>query len=119
MSAELAPVPPEDKPAVFDLDACIAERPSVAPFSFIFAGEEYVLPSRPDVRAAAALEAGNLRDGMRFLLGAEQWERLQAVDAVFDDEAFVMIQLKYAEYLGDDLPESLASALSSANMEKR
>lgn len=98
---------------IFDLDALIAEREEKAPFVFRFGGEAYSLPPRPDLRAAAAFSDERINDGFRILLGAAQWERLQAAEQVFDDKAFESMYLAYQAHIGADLGESSASAKSS------
>jgi len=117
VSAELVPAP--DVEDIFDLDAVIAEREKKPPFVFRFGGESYSLPTRPDVRAAAALGAGRLDDGLRMMLGQAQWERLQEAEAVFDDQALLSIMEAYQKHTGDDLGESKASTRSSRNTAKK
>lgn len=98
--------------SVYDLDAVIAESAPREPFRFKFGGEEYVLPASPDLRAFAALSAERLDDGFRLMLGPDQWARLQACDAVFDQTAFEHLIVAYQEHVGADLGESGASATS-------
>lgn len=118
MSAELAPVADEPEFS-YDLDAVLAEREEKSPFTFPFDGAKYVLPPRPDIRAAAALSAGRLDDGLRLLLGTEQWDRMQASTKVFDDEALVGLLDAYMAHTGEDLGKSKASTRSSRNTAKR
>lgn len=94
----------------YDLDAVIAEREPRSPFTFRFGGEVYSLPAWPDLRAAAALDTGRIYDGLRLLLGAEQWARLQAAEAVFDEDAFVDMYRAYQRHIGAALGESGASS---------
>lgn len=109
-----------DEPAVFDLDAVIAEREPRAPFEFTFGGEAFVLPPAMDLRVIAALSSGRFDDGLRMLLGPEQWEKIQQVDAVFDSAAFEALFKAFGDHLGADLMgESQASTRSSSRTAKR
>lgn len=87
--------------APFDLDAAMAEgsdegRP---PFEFAFGGESFSLPLDPDLRAIALLDNEDFYNGLRLLLGAEQWDRLLALDAVFGAEAFKALILAWQSYV--------------------
>lgn len=104
---------------IYDLDRVIAERDEKAPFTFRFGGEVYSLPPRPDMRAAAALSGGRLDAGFEMLLGKSQWERLQAAEAVFDDETLLAMMTAYQAHIGEDLGESKASQKSSRNTAKK
>lgn len=104
-----SPMTNDSTPVVYDLDAVIAEREPARPFTFKFGGDVYTLPPRPDMRAAAALAAGRLDEGFAMLLGADQYERLQAAEAVFDDEALLSMMNAYQAHVGLDLGESAAS----------
>lgn len=109
-----------DEPAVFDLDAVIAERETRAPFEFRFGGVQFTLPPELDVRVIAALSAGRFDDGLRMLLGSAQWEALQAVEEVFDADALNALFDAYGKHLGEDLlGESPASTRSSRHTAKR
>jgi hypothetical protein len=103
----------------FDLDKVLAERKKTPPFQFTFDGERYVLPGRPDVRAAAAMSAGRLDDGFRLLLGPDQWDKLQASPKVFDDDALITLMEAYQAHSGEDLGEFRASTNSSSTTVKR
>jgi hypothetical protein len=98
----------------FDLDAFIAESEG-EPFTFVFGGDTYEMAPRMDIRAIAAMSAGRLDDALSMLLGAEQWERLQKVDAVFDSAAMSALFGKYAEHSGLDVPNSSGSTGSSSS----
>lgn len=102
---------------VYDLDALDREADGVA-FVFRFDGEDYTLPPHLDIRAAAALEGGRLDDGLRILLGREQWQRLQDAEAVFDDRHLVNLLERYAGHIGVSLGESGASLVSLRNTGK-
>jgi hypothetical protein len=106
--------PPE--PVDFDLDSLFAEEettPTKAPWSFRFGGERYTLPPHMDVRAMAAVGAGRLDDGLRMLLGPDQWDQLQASPKVFDTPRLKAIIERYALYAeGVSLGESSASTAS-------
>lgn len=93
---------------VFDLDA-VGREAEGEPFVFRFSGTEYTLPSRLDMRAAAAFSAGRLDDGLRTLLGPEQWGQLQAAEGLFDDVALSALLNAYAAHIGITIPESQAS----------
>lgn len=97
----------------FDLDAFIAAEGEEEPFRFRFAGESYVLPPRLDVRALGALAAGKIFDGLRLMLGDEQWDRLQAAQATFDDRALKALFERYAAHTGTTMGEPSASTSSS------
>lgn len=103
--------PPE--PVDFDLDALFADEeaaPTKAPWSFRFGGQRYMLPPYMDVRAMAAIQAGRLDDGLRMLLGVDQWDQLQASPKTFDTPRLKAIVEQYAVYAeGVPLGESSAS----------
>jgi hypothetical protein len=106
---------------VYDLDA-LEHEAEEEPFFFRFGGEEYVLPPHLDIRAAAALGGGRIDDGLRILLGAEQWTRLQQADAVFDDRHLVALLEEYSSHIGvtlGELPASPSSLPSTAGPSKR
>ena len=96
---------------VFDFDALAAEETG-EPFRFRFGGEDYELPSRIDVRAVAAMAAGRMDDSLRMLLGADQWTRLQASPAVFNDHTFEALLDRYLAHEGTTMGESSASTSS-------
>ncbi len=96
----------------FDLDKVAAEADGGEPFEFTFGGDLYQLPPRIDVRALGLLQAGRVLDALHALLGAEQTERLMAVDAVFDDRRFAALMEAYAEHQNTTVGESSASTNS-------
>lgn len=102
----------------FDLDAVIREAEG-DPFVFTFAGDDYELPSQPDIRAIAAMSAGRLDQALSSLLGAEQWEQLQAADAVFDTNALQALMEAYAAHGGTSLGNSQAPTSSSKSTAAR
>ena len=95
--------------ADYDLDAALAEKEPRPPFTFRFGGEEFSLSADPDVRALAAFSAGRLDDALRSLLGATQWDRMQAVEAVLDVDALRNLLEAYGSHAGVNLGESAAS----------
>jgi hypothetical protein len=97
----------------FDLDALAAEADVVAPFEFTFGGESYELPGSFDMRAAAALSAGKVYEGLELLLGQSQWARMQTADQVLTDTMLGALLDRYAEHTGVSLGESSASTSSS------
>lgn len=88
----------------FDLDA-IANESEGKPFPFTFGGEDYTLPADVDLIAAAALEGGKLYDGLRRLLGEDQWERINAATAVLDTDRLKALMEAYAAHVGLSLGE--------------
>lgn len=84
---------------MFDLDALIFEEEE-RPFAFRFGGEHYELPAHMDVRAVAAMSAGRLDAALRMMLGAEQWERMQASPATLDDRHLSKLFEAYAAHAG-------------------
>lgn len=92
----------------FDLDAAVREAGG-EPFAFDFGGEHYELPPQVDLRAAAAFSDARLEDGLRLLLGAEQWQRLQASPAVFSVSALKALLDAYGAHMGQTVGESQAS----------
>lgn len=89
---------------VFDLDA-LAHDTKAEPYRFRFDGLEYELPARPDMRFFAALEREHLNEAFRFLMGTEQWDRVMAAEAVFDDAMLGALLKDYLGFVGVDLPE--------------
>jgi len=104
---------------VFSLSKVLAEREEKPPFVFEFDGENYSLPSRIDLRAIAAFQSGRIDQGFQILLGAAQWDRLQAADGVFGDDEFGALFEGYQEHIGEDLGESAASTSSSRKPAKQ
>lgn len=97
------------EPQICDLDALEADEAGT-PFTFRFGGEEYTLAPRIDLRAVAALEGNRYDAALRMLLGPEQWERMQASPAAFDQTKFEALFDAYAKHQGvDSLGESSAS----------
>lgn len=96
----------------YNIDEVIAEREEKEPFEFVFDGETYTLPTRPDIRADAALMSGQLDDGFRLLLGAESWEKIKASPKVLDDDAFLGMYRAYQAHTGDPAGEDEASPTS-------
>ena len=99
----------------FDLDALAAEAEGVSPFEFTFGGESYQLPGQFDMRAAAALSAGKVYEGLELLLGGDQWARMQTAEQVLTDAMLGALLDRYAEHTGVSLGESSASTSSSAS----
>lgn len=103
-------------PDEFNLDALLADRQLDRPrFQFRFGGEAYSLPPSVDLRAAAAMQAGDLQAGLSLLLGKEQWGRLCAAEATFDTDALTGLMDAYLAYTGSTAGESSASTGSSVS----
>jgi len=94
----------------FNLDAALGD-----PFRFTFCGEEYSLP--PDITWAAGdlLSDGKIQEGIRELLGEDQWARLQEAPQPFGTRSFTAVLTAYNAHLGLDSGESEASSPSSAD----
>jgi hypothetical protein len=88
-------------------------------WQFEFDGERYTLPPDFDARAIAHLLAGNLYDGLRTMLGDEQWARLDASPKVFGQNELRRLVNAYAEGIGADLGEFAASSDSSPSTATR
>lgn len=88
----------------FDLDA-VANEATAAPFEFTFGGGAFTLPPAIDVLAVAAIEQGRLYEGLHRLLGDEQWERMVASEAVFDESKLVALLDAYGKHIGISLGE--------------
>ena len=88
----------------FDLDA-VANEATAASFEFTFGGESFTLPPTIDVLAVASIEEGKLYDGLHRLLGDGQWERMLALDAVFDESKLVALLEAYGKHIGISLGE--------------
>lgn len=93
---------------MFDLDAVTNEVEGI-PFDFTFGGEKYQLPPKVDFFAAVAFAEGDRITGMRRLLGDEQWDRMVASDATFDETRLGALLEAYRAHLGVGLGESGAS----------
>lgn len=93
---------------MFDLDAVANEAEGI-PFEFTFGGEKYQLPPRVDFFAAAAFAEGDRKLGMHRLLGDEQWDRMCASAAVFDDSKLMALLDAYRAHIGASVGESDAS----------
>lgn len=97
----------------FDLDAVVAEGEGTAePFCFTFGGDSYQLPPRIDIRAIALLTKGEVGDALKVLLGPDQYQRLLASPAVFDDTKFAALVEAYAQHQSVSTGESSASTSS-------
>jgi hypothetical protein len=88
----------------FDLDAVVSES-EAKPFEFTFGGEGYTLPAQVDLLAAASLEGGKLYEGLRRLLGDDQWDRLLESKAVLDTPKLQALMEQYAKHVGLSLGE--------------
>lgn len=103
-----------EKTQPFDLDAYVDEAEDKRPdFEFIFGGEKYTLPLKPDFFAILDLEHQNFKSGLMRLLGGEQWARMVASDAVMDTGRLNALLEAYQKHLGVKPGESLASPASS------
>lgn len=93
-------------PEVFDLDAVAAEANGTEPFRFTFGGEQYEMPAVVDIRVVAALTTGDVGAALRRLLGEDQWARMEASDAVFDQARFKALLEAYMAHGGSTLGEA-------------
>lgn len=89
---------------VFDLDAFIAEKTG-EPFRFRFGGADYELPPSIDIRIPGMLSNGDIAGAFRRMVGADQWERISASDAVLDQRAMLELVKRYVEHSGLGLGE--------------
>lgn len=99
---------------MFNLDAVIAEETG-KPFTFQFAGEKYTLPPSLDAPAAVLLASGDgtqMAEGLKRLLGAEQWGRIVASDQVLTVPAIGALLEAYTAHTGATPGESSASSRS-------
>lgn len=97
---------------VFDLDALETEG---KPFPFKHGGEDYELPATVPLKFAMAQQEGRLAGMLEALLGHDQWTRLMASDAVFDDRKFEALMTAWNKHLGVAPGESRASRRSSGS----
>lgn len=98
---------------VFNLDAVAAEAEGRPPFLFVFGGEEYELPGEVNMIAAGALSEGLIFKGLEWLLGPDQWVRMQDSETVLTDGMLSALFEKYQEHVGTTMGESPASTRSS------
>lgn len=100
---------------VFDLDALASETTDDEgePFPFRFGGESYELPPQFPMLALAAISAGELGDGLRILLGNDQWQRMLHAKATFNEKMLKALLEQYSAHVGSSLGESSASTGSS------
>jgi hypothetical protein len=103
---------PESDRAVYQVEALDREATGDG-WDFEFDGEVYTLPSDFDMRAAIALTTGALEEGLRILLGQEQWERIDASSKVFGMRELRRMLAAYCTEIGVDLGEFGASSGSS------
>lgn len=89
---------------VFDLDAFIAEKTG-EPFRFRFGGADYELAPSIDIRVPALLASGDISGAFRRMVGADQWQRIEAADAVLDQRAMLELVKRYVEHSGLGLGE--------------
>lgn len=98
---------------VFDLDKLIAERQPKRrrkQFQFKFGGDTYSLQGELDTLALNALGGPHGNEGLRKLLGPEQYDRILASEAVMTDATLQELFSAYAKHLGGvELGESDAS----------
>ena len=100
---------------VFDLDAMAAEAEGREPFRFMFGGVEYELSPDLDFRVVAQLNKGLIYEGLARLLGAEQWERMQASDQLLTEDMLAKLFEAYQAHTGTSLGELSASTSSSVS----
>ena len=92
----------------FDLDA-VASEANKEPFEFTFGGETYTLPAVFDIRIVGHLTEGEIGEALRRTLGAEQWKKMQASDAVFTSEQFKALFEAWMAHCGVTEGEAPAS----------
>lgn len=98
---------------LFNLDAVVSESAGKGPFRFQFGGDEYELPPDMNIIAAAAMAGGEIYEGLKLLLGHEQWKRMRESDSVLTDAMLSALFTAYQEHMGVDMGESSASTVSS------
>lgn len=99
-----------------DLDALVEEDEPGEPFGFTFDDYDYELPPEMDIRAVAAIASGRLDDGLRMLLGPDQWQRLQDSPKVLSSKTLTRLFEAYAAHTnGVSVGESSASTGSAKN----
>lgn len=107
----------------FDLDAVMAEESKgKKQYTFQFDGETYKLPPVMDLRSVAAISGGRLDDGLRQLLGQEQYDRMNASEAVFTLAALEALFDDYIRWTGGEeltVGKSSASTLRSVRTARR
>lgn len=104
----------------FDLDAVIAERKTErTPFEFTLAGETFQLPDELDGPGMLQVNDGDFEGGLTRLLGREGYERIMATGHPLGDVTLDALFGAWADHLGIDLGEALASAASSNRTARR
>jgi len=98
---------------VYDLDAAVAEKHAgVAPFLFRWGGKKYEAPIDADLEAIEAFDRGDLLDGLRLLLGDEQWENMRASGTPIGVTALRLLVDQWMAHVGINPGEGPASSSS-------
>lgn len=101
---------------VFDLDAAVADRADgIEPFRFRFGGEEFTCTSPNDFDVREVGEVINSADPamqLALILGSE-WERLEAIEAVFTLRHTEVLVTQWLDHYGLDSGKSSGSAKRS------
>ena len=96
---------------VFKLDSYEREA-NAEPFEFEFDGDVYTLPPDFDMRHASLFTEGRVLDGLEAILGAEQWERLNASPKILSVNRVNDLLEAWCEHIGVEVGESPASSRS-------
>lgn len=100
----------------FDLDQQVAdERDGIEPFEFTFAGETFTCasPNDYDIREIGRLveqSGNNPARVLAFMLGEEQWNRLEAIEAEFTISHMRVLERAWLSHYGLDLGKLRGSA---------
>lgn len=103
---------------IFDANALIVESDR-KPFRFQFGGETFELPPKVDMLAASRMRKGDLDGALRKMLGEEQYERLDDLEEVFDEDVFEGVMDAWARHVGISPGKSRGSGGSSRNTGQR
>lgn len=96
-------MPRGDETDVFDLDAIEQEG---EPFTWSFGGEQFIFPGDPPVEAIEYLSKGDLQMSLWLLLGKDEYERLDALEARLTTAKFGALVDRYFKHIGVDLGKS-------------
>jgi hypothetical protein len=96
-------MPRGDETDVFDLDAFEKEGD---PFAWSFGGTTFTFPADPPVEAIEYLSKGDLQMSLWLLLGKDEYERLDALEARLTTGKFGALVDAYFKHVGVDLGKS-------------
>lgn len=105
----------EDEADVFDLDAIEKEG---KPFRWKFGGSLFSFPPNPPIAAIEYLSKGDLQMALWLLLGEEEYERLDALPKLMDDEEFRQLVERYFSRVGAPLGKSPKPSKSARQIPK-